>query len=344
MSMRHNNSLETILVTGATGFIGGAIARRLKSKNRKVRALVRKSSDTAALAAAGIELHYGDITDAISVFTAVEGADAIIHCAALASDWGTWETFTQINIDGARNVFDAALRANVKRIIHFSTSDVFGIFSDGRVIDDSFPLKKTGYPYPDTKIEAEKIAFEYARERGLPIVVFRPTWVYGPGDRTLFPEIIHAMRTRQMVYVGSPQNTLSLCYIENLVDAVCIALKRDKAVGHGYLVCDGAEISWRALLTALAENLNLPKPKITIPFPLAIAIATAAESSARLAKSPKRPFMTRYSLDVTCRNLRYDNRKIRRELGYEPMVMPDAGISKTIDWLKSVDVNTIKTK
>ncbi len=336
--------IKTILVTGATGFIGGAVARRLRAEGCAVRALVRRNSDTAALTAAGIELRQGDITHAGSVRAAAEGADAIIHCAALASDWGPWETFARINTDGARNVFDAALRAGAKRVVHFSTADVFGIYTDGRLIDDSFPLKKSGFPYTDTKVDAEEIAFSYARERGLPVSVLRPAWVYGPGDRTFLPEIDHAMRTRQMVFFGSPRNTMSLAYVDNLADAVMLALTSEEAVGQGYLVCDGAEISWKALTERLADALGLPMPKLTIPFPVAQAVAAASETLARLTKSPKRPIMTRYALEFTGRNLRYSNGKISGKLGFEPKVLPAEGMNKTIDWLKSSDLTKIKTK
>ncbi len=344
IAMHQGQEIKAILVTGATGFIGGAVARRLAAEGCAVRALARRNSDTAALAAAGIELRYGDITDAASVRAAAEGADAIVHCAALASDWGPWNTFVRINTDGARNVFDAALQAGVKRVVHFSTADVFGIFNDGRVIDDSFPLKKSGFPYTDTKVEAEEIAFSYARERGLPVVVLRPAWVYGPGDRTFLPEIVHAMRTRQMVFFGSPRNIMSLACIDNLAEAVVLALTREEAVGQGYLVCDGAEISWKELTERLADALGLPMPKLTIPFPVAQAVATAAETLARLTRSPKRPVMTRYALEFTGRNLRYSHNKISRDLGFDPKVMPDEGLRKTIDWLKSVDLTKIKTK
>ncbi|MFA6448145.1 MAG: NAD-dependent epimerase/dehydratase family protein [bacterium] len=336
--------MEKILVTGATGFIGGAIARRLKGEKRAVRALVRRRSDTAALAAAGIELRYGDITDSASVLDAAEGADAIIHCAALASDWGAWETFERINVDGARNVFDAALKTGAQRVVHFSTSDVFGFNNEGRMIDDSFPIKKTGFPYPDTKIDSEELAFNYARKRGMPVVVLRPAWVYGPGDKTFLPEIVNAMRSRQLVFIGSSRNVMALTYIDNLVDATLLALERDEAVWHGYLVCDNEEISWRDLTNLIAENLHLTRPAITIPFPAAKGVAAASEAIARLAKSENRPVITRYALEVTARNLRYSNIKMRKDLGFAPKIMPAEGMRITMEWLKSADLAKIKTK
>jgi nucleoside-diphosphate-sugar epimerase len=331
-------------VTGATGFVGGAVALRFISENCTVRALVRKASGTAALTAAGCKLCYGDITDAASVREAMQGVDGVVHCAAFASDWGPRETFEQVNIEGSRHIFDAALESGEKRVVHFSTSDVFGVYTDGRVIDDTFPLKGTGFPYSDTKAEADRMALAYAQERGLPVAVIRPMWVYGPGDRTFFPELIHAMRTHQMVFFGSSRNTIPLCYIDNLVDAVVLALTHDRAVGQGYLVGDGAVITWRELTDLLADRLNLPKVTLTIPLSLAKTVAVGAETWGKMKKSTKRPALTRYELEIGGRDMHYSNAKICRDLGFSPRVLPEEGMARTIDWLKSVDLSTIKTK
>jgi nucleoside-diphosphate-sugar epimerase len=342
--MNLGQEIQTVLVTGATGFVGGAVALRFISENCTVRTLVRKASDTAALAAAGCELRYGDITAAASVGEAMAGVDAVVHCAAFASDWGPRETFEQVNIEGSRHIFDAALESGVKRVVHFSTSDVFGVYTDGRVIDDTFPLKGTGFPYSDTKAEADRMALAYAQERGLPVAVIRPMWVYGPGDRTFFPELIHAMRTHQMVFFGSSRNTIPLCYIDNLVDAVVLALTHDRAVGQGYLVGDGAVITWRELTDLLADRLNLPKVTLTIPLSLAKTVAVGAETWGKMKKSTKRPALTRYELEIGGRDMHYSNAKICRDLGFSPRVLPEEGMARTVDWLKSVDLSTIKTK
>jgi nucleoside-diphosphate-sugar epimerase len=164
VAMSLGQDIQTVLVTGGTGFVGGAVARRLRSENCAVRALVRRNSDAASLTAAGCELLYGDITDAASVREAMQGVDATVHCAAFASDWGLRETFVQVNVEGSRHIFDAALQGGVKRVVHISTTDVFGIYTDGRVIDDSFPLVGTGFPYSDTKAEADRMALRYAQE------------------------------------------------------------------------------------------------------------------------------------------------------------------------------------
>ena len=342
--MNLGQEIQTVLVTGGTGFVGGAVAQRLRSENCAVRALVRRNSDVAALAAADCELRYGDITDAASVREAMEGADVVVHCAALASDWGPREAFERVNVEGSRNIFDAALQHGVKRVVHISTTDVYGTYDDGRVIDESFPRQVTGFPYSDTKAEAEKIAFAYAQERVLPVVVIRPTFIYGPGDRTFLPELVDAMRKHEMAFFGSADNTIPLCYINNLVDAVLLALTHEEAVGEGYIVSDGAVMTWRELTDLLADRLDLPKVKRTIPLSAAKAAAVGAETLAKLEKSTRRPALTRYELAFGGRDLRYSNGKIVRDLGFSPRVLPEEGLARTIEWLKSVDLSKIKTK
>jgi nucleoside-diphosphate-sugar epimerase len=333
-----------VLVTGGTGFVGGAVARRLRSESRTVRALVRRNSDTAALAAAGCELCYGDITDAASVREAMAGADGVVHCAAFASDWGPMGTFVKVNVEGSRYIFDAALQTGVKRLVHISTTDVFDIYTDGRVIDDSFPVKGAGFPYSDTKAEADRMALAYAQERGLPVTVIRPMWIYGTGDRTFLPELADTMRKHEMVFFGSADNTIPLCYIDNLVDAILLALTRDEAVGQGYIVGDGAVVTWKELTDLLADQLDLPQVKRTISLPLAGAVAAGAETWAKITKSTKRPALTLYELEIGGRDMHFSNGKIVRELGFTPRVLPTEGLARTIEWLKSVDLIKIKTK
>jgi nucleoside-diphosphate-sugar epimerase len=342
--MNLRQEIQTLLVTGGTGFVGGAVARRLRSENCTVRALVRRASDTAALTAAGCEMQYGDITDAASVSEAMAGVDAIIHCAAYASDWGPMETFVKVNVEGSRHIFDAALQTRVKRLVHFSTTDVFGIYTDGRVIDDSFPVKGAGFPYSDTKAEADRMALAYAQERGLPVTVLRPMWIYGPGDRTFIPELVDAMRKHEMVFFGSRNNTIPLCYIDNLVDAVLLALTHDEAVGQGYIVGDGAVVTWKELTDLLADQLDLPPVKRTISLPLAGAVAAGAETWARITKATKRPALTRYELEIGGRDMHFSNGKIVRDLGFSPRILPKEGLARTIEWLKSIDLAKIKTK
>lgn len=221
---------------------------------------------------------------------------------------------------------------------------MFGIYPDGRVVEDSFPLKETGFPYSDTKAEAERIAFAYAQERGSPVVVVRSAWIYGPGDRHFLPELVDAMRARQMIFFGSSRNTIPLCYIDNLMDAIALTFTDDRAVGQGFIVFDGAVVSWRELTDLLADRFDLPKVKWTVPLPLALGLAAVAETLSKRAKSTKRPVLTHYKLEIGGGDLHYSNSKICWELGFSGRVMPEEGLARTIEWLKSIDLSKKNTK
>jgi nucleoside-diphosphate-sugar epimerase len=333
-----------ILVTGSTGFIGSHVVQSLAKKGYTLSALARKTSDTSMLSETPIQIIFGDITEPDTLTRAIRGMDAVIHLAAMVSDVGPMKEFTALNIDGLRNILDAAQNEGVKRFVHFSTNDVLGIHRGGVVVDDSFPYKKTGYPYPDTKIEGEKLAFSYYREHHLPVTAVRPSWVYGPGDRTFIPEVVDAMRTGMMVYFGDKTNTISLNYIDNLIDAVELLLTRPEAIGEAFIANDDHPVTWEWLVTTLAHRLDLDAPKITVPLPLARVLAALMEHTWRFLSIKSRPPLTRYAVDITGSNMVYSAKKMRDVLGYKPRILPEEGMKRTIQWLKKQDLKKIKTK
>ena len=154
-----------VLVTGGTGFIGGALARRLKSAGHKVRIFTLPNDPAlATLDTSALEVYKGDICNAAQVSEAVKGCALVFHCAGLVSDWGPREIFWKVNVQGSRNVAEACAANKVKRLIYISTNDVFGLREDV-VMDESFPLAKWGEPYADSKIEAEEAVWEVHKRK-----------------------------------------------------------------------------------------------------------------------------------------------------------------------------------
>ena len=175
------------LVTGATGLLGSHIVEQLVKRGRPVRALVRRNSDTSWLQTQGVELAYGDVTDKASLGKAVQGVDCVYHAAARVGDWGPWEEFVEISINGTRNVLDVVRDAKIKRLVHISSLSAYGHPNqEGQVVDESAPLgvnvNKWSY-YTRAKVEAEKMAMDYFRKYNLPVTIVRPSWMYGPRDR-----------------------------------------------------------------------------------------------------------------------------------------------------------------
>ena len=332
-----------VLVTGATGFIGSAVAHRLVDEGHSIRCMVRKTSDTKNLSDIVWEKSVGDITQIDDCREAVRGMEAVVHCAAHVTDFGPWKTFRKINVNGSINMAEASLGNKVRKFVYFSTSDVFGAITD-RVIDDTMPYKKTGFPYPDTKIEAETKLFELFRKRSLPLVALRPTWVYGPGDLTFIPEIVDAMSQGIMIYLGSRNNCIATIYIDNLMDALVLSLEKDEAIGRAYIVDDGIECTWERLCLSLADGLGLSPPKVTIPAVFSKGLAFGLESLWSAVRSKSRPLITRYNVAFLGQTLRFDSSRIREELGFDPQVLPDQGIEKTVQWLKNQPIGKLKKK
>jgi nucleoside-diphosphate-sugar epimerase len=334
---------RTVLVTGAAGFIGGHVVSGLIAAGRPVRAFVRPGSPIAALQAAGASIAFGDLGDVASVNAAVRGVEDVVHCAGLASDWGPREDFRRLNVEGAARVLRAALAHRIRRVALFSTSDVLGIPRQRETVTDDRPPTRTGFAYGDSKVELEELAARFF-DRGLATIALRPTWVFGPHDRSFIPEIVSALVRGQMIYIGDRRNLVNLAYIDNVVDAVQLALDHPRAPGRAYLVDDDGGWTWERLLDRLASALRVRPPRITAPFTAAYALAAATEVVCRAVRTRSRPFLTRQAVVYAGTAVKYDASRIRTELGFRPRVSIEDGLERTIAWLQSAGLQRLKVK
>jgi nucleoside-diphosphate-sugar epimerase len=324
---------DLCLVTGATGFIGGAVARRLIAEGYRVRCLVRASSDTTALRELDVELVVGDLTSAGTVASAAAGCCFLLHCAALVSDWASIDEIRKVNVVGTRSVVDAAAAASVERLVHVSTTDVYG-HPGGLGVDESHPQTRFGNWYSATKRAAE------AEVRGgaVAYVVLRPATVYGPGAEAVVGEMARAMRARQMLLIDGGRAVAGLSYVENVVDAAVLALGAETAVGQAYNVTDGLDVTWRRFLDDLADALGCAPPRMSMPYWVANGIGFALEQGYRLLRGitglRTRPLLSRQAVQVLGRNQDFSNRKAREELGWEPRVSYQEGLEATVAWLR----------
>jgi len=243
---------QRILLTGATGFIGGRVARRLLTEKRAaVRALVRDPAKAQGLAKLGVELVKGDLGDARALESGVGGCSIVIHAAAQVSSVPARETFVQSNVTGTENLLRAAAEAGVARFVHLSSVAVFGLPASGEV-DDSTPPRLCGDSYCDTKTAAEEVVLRYGVERRLPVVILRPSAVYGPGSTHWSVIPLKRVKKGKMFLVGGGRGLLNYVYIDNLVDAIFLAAEHDRAEGQGFIVNDGAT-TWQDFFTAYAR-------------------------------------------------------------------------------------------
>ena len=334
--------MTVVLVTGASGFIGSHLVRRCLHEGYRVKALVRKGNAAiAGMKQQGVEVVEGDIREVDAVERAVKGCDLVFHAAALTSDWGALKDFREINIGGTRNVCEAALKNKVKRLVYVSTFESFDNFRFKRITEET-PYVIRNQPYPDTKIEGNETVWHYA-SLGMEAALVYPVWVYGPGDRTLFPLLADSIRRRQLFY-WSRHAPMDMIYIDNLVDLMMLAAQNPDAVGEGFIASDGEPMTFEGLCERVAAGINASPPSLDLPFRLVYLLAAVLESLYRLFRSSRRPLLTRHAVTLLASISTPDASKARRLLGWSPRVGQDEGIGRTLEWLMGVNPAEWKMK
>ena len=325
------------LVTGATGFIGGHVARRLVDQGYQVRCLVRSSSDTTALERLGLELARGDLVDSRSVISAADGCRFVVHCGALVSDWATVAEIKRVNVTGTRNVLDAAVAAGTKRFVHLSTTDVYG-YPGGGEVDETYATARFSNWYAQTKADAEAEVRAVAPSAPVEAVILRPATVYGPGSTEVVGEMARAIRAGHMLLIGGGHAVAGLTYVENLVDAVLSALSNDAAVGEAFNVTDGLDVTWKRFVGDLADGLGAREPRWSLPYAVAYGIGSGLEHGYRLLRRTTglrtAALLSRQAVQVLGRDQRFSNRRARELLGWEPRVSYRDGLEATLGWLR----------
>jgi nucleoside-diphosphate-sugar epimerase len=322
------------LITGATGFVGGHVAEACVARHYTVSTIARPASDMALLERLGVAIYRGDLTDPEVVRKAVRDAEVIVHCAAKVGDWGPVEDYRKVNVEALRFLLDASKGQGLERFIHISSLGVYPL-RHHHGTDESFPLPvrhKDGYT--QTKVEAEQLALKYHRDFGVPVVVLRPGFVYGPRDRLVMPKIIENLRSGQFRYLGSGNQALNTIYVDNLVEAVFLAADAPNAVGEVFNLGDDEPVSKRRFIEAIAAALKLPPPQKSVPLWLARLLCSLMEGSARLRSAKEAPRLTQARLKFLGMNLDFNIDKAKRVLGYRPRVGFERGMQETMAWYR----------
>ncbi len=322
---------RTVFITGATGLVGSHVAEEAIRRGYHVKALVRGTSDTRWLDSWGVEKVLGDLEDRDALRKGCEGADWVLNCAAKVGDWGTLEEFRKLNVEALRLLLDAASDAKVGRFVHVSSLGVY----EGR---DHFgtdegvpPAAESLDAYTRSKVEAEALALEYHRKRGLPVSIVRPGFIYGPRDRTVLPKLLEALRKGRFFYFGSGDQALNCIYVKNLVQAIYLAAEVPAAVGEVFNVTDGARVSKKDFVGRVAQLDGMKPPSRKIPLWLARTLATLLERRARRLKSTVPPLVNKARYKFLGLNLDYSIEKARRVLGYDPKITTEEGLALAME-------------
>jgi nucleoside-diphosphate-sugar epimerase len=327
-----------VLVTGASGFLGGRLAETLISEGEQVTVLARSTSDLSHLSASPphlLRIVRGALTDSESLAEAVRGVTHIFHCAAASTDWAAMEVYRDSNVRGTEMLLAAALKQRqLQRFVHVSTTDVYGY----PVIPcaESGEVRDVGLPYNRTKIQAEQAVWRGARE-GLPVTVVRPATIYGPRGKAFVTDIADLLQRRQMAYIGGGRATGGFLYVDNAVAAMIAAAQSAGAEGQVFNLSDGTGASWNMYVAALAQGLGCRPPWIDLPYGLAVSIAVGMEAPYRWVKAlPGRPMLTRHAVFLLARDQEFPSDKARTELGFSSRVSFEEGIARSVAWLKGL--------
>lgn len=326
---------DRYLITGATGFIGGHIAEACAQRGLPVAAIVRDGSDASALERLGAVIRRGDFGDAALAGRAVAEADVVVHCAAKVGDRGPVEDYRSVNVEALRTLLDACRGRRLKRFVHMSTLGVYEArHHHGTTEEERLPASHLD-GYTRTKVEAEELALRYQREHGVPVVVLRPGFVYGPRDRTVLPRLMRRLREGRFHYLGGDQRLLNCIYIGNLVDAVFLAAEKPQAVGRVYNLTDGERVTKQRFADAIADAIGAPRGKQRLPRWLAAVVSAFLRwQIRRAARTGKKPMLTHAQYKFLQLNLDFSIERARKELGYDPKVPFEKGMAETMAWYR----------
>jgi nucleoside-diphosphate-sugar epimerase len=323
------------LVTGATGFTGGHLARHLIARGDDVRALVRPKSrsrfDASPLPAAGITAMDGDLMDAAAVRRAMDGIDVVYHIAATYREAGQPDSaYRAINVDGTRHVLEAAKAAGVNRVVHCSTGGVHGHIANPPANEDA-PFNP-GDVYQDTKLEAEKLARSFGDSHGLDVVVARPIGIYGPGDRR-FLTMFRGLARGRFPLIGDGRPFYHLTFIEDLVEGFRLCGTVPGAKGRTYILAGPRYTTLEQLIQLVAKELKVAPPRVHLPvWPFWTAGLLCEMVCVPLRIEPP---IFRRRVDFYTKSRAFDTTRARTELGFAPQVDLEEGIARTANWYRS---------
>jgi len=319
--------MDPILVTGATGFLGHSLCPYLIEHGYRLRALVRPSADWHFLRDMGVELAWGDVRDAGAVRAACAGCCAVVHAAARFRFWGARQDFFSINVEGTRNMLEAALQSRVERFVYISTIAVIGKPRGRAIIDEDYPPLPQD-DYQASKLEAERLALSYHREHGLHVIVLRPGAFYGPGSRYAFNRLFFEDPLKGIqVQVHHGKHIVFPVYIKDVAQGIELCLRRGQP-GEIYNI-SGECLTHREVNEIVDRLLGYRILRLNAPAWLMLALARIWTWLSRYTgQEPYYPL--NLATYVFCDWI-VSSAKARRELGFVPTPF-EAGARTTLDW------------
>ncbi len=304
-----------IFITGATGFIGTHLVKRLAQTEHTLYCLVRKTSNIRELKEIGATLVTGDVTDKNSLLKGMEGCDWLLHLANVYSFWeSNKQIYTEVNVEGTRNVMECALETGVSKVVHVSTAATYGKPADSPFVEESAVGSVRFSEYARTKYAGDQIAWELYEKKGLPLVVIYPGSVVGPGDSKASGKYISDLLRRRLPATVLPNSVLTVVYVMDVVEAIVSAAEKENNIGEKYLI-GKHQLSVGESNEMISEISGVPLPKIRLPDSLAMFNAILLTALADLIKKPPLWGMSTDQIKTMREGFRFDGSKAERELG-----------------------------
>ncbi len=317
-------------VTGPTGLVGSHLIDELLENKYQVRAMVRQTSDTSALAnREGVEIKIGDITQHHTLSGVLEG-DVVFNNAAIMNDWVPLSKLEPINVAGTRNVLEIARKYDIPKIVHTSSTAVYGFPNEQTPLSEDFP-KKTFGDYQKSKWLAEQVVQEYIENYGLDIVIIRPTGVLGPHDRYTMPTIIEAIQTGQMRIFGNGKQTQSYVHARDVGQCLRLAAETSGIQGEAFNVTS-FDIQMETYFSMIADLLGVDSNINHIPYRLIYGLGALYEAWGTLRRKSISPLITRFRVKLFGTNYLIDSSKAQEVLGYQPKFDCETTLRESLQW------------
>ncbi|NCA66610.1 MAG: NAD-dependent epimerase/dehydratase family protein [Clostridia bacterium] len=325
-----NAAKRVFLVTGASGFLGKEIVKHILSEGGKVIAAdMRTAPQLKEINNPNLELWEVNLT---GDFAMPKGVTDVIHAAGKVADWGSYESFYNINVAATEKLMKLAKESKVKNFLFISSIDIHGFFGHNEETEDG-----TYYPskcfYPATKTIAENMVKAFNSPE-MKTVCIRPCTVYGPGDTTVQGPIMDAIIKGQMGFIDKGKRLITRIYVTDLVQGLCKALEKGRG-GEAYNIVSGEKINWMEWVEAIAKELNVKTPTTTAPYWAALTVASIMEGVYKLFRSKTPPLLTRMRIQHAGHDFYFVPTKAKTELGFEPQMPWKEGIKLMVEEYKA---------
>jgi nucleoside-diphosphate-sugar epimerase len=318
---------QTAFVTGGSGFIGGALIRRLVAGGCQVRALARSDASAEVVRAIGATPVRGSLDDTEAMRAGAEGCEVAFHLAAQLGVWGRREDFVRGNVEGTRNALVAAREAGVARFVHCGTEAALMAGQPLVHVDETAPLRPDSKAlYSSTKALAEQ-EVRAASGAGFETVVVRPRFVWGKGDTTLLPAMVEMAQSGKLAWIGGGGHLTDITHVDNVVEGLLLGAERGGA-GEAYFVTDGEPVVFREFISELLATQKVDAPTRSVPGWVAGPAAAAAETAWRLLPLRGEPPLSRFAFWISSQECTIDISKARTELSYAPVISREQGLDE----------------